>query len=109
VHEPHGERRALNETAFRKVNEAIAAGRPLADVEEPVRFVCECGRVGCTVVLEVTHAEYRAVRSDPRRFLVAPGHDSPDIERVVSRGEGWATVEKFGDAGAIAEAEDAAG
>jgi hypothetical protein len=103
VDDLRAQRRAGNETSFRTVNEAIAAGRPLADAEQPVGFVCECARVGCTVVLELTCGEYRTVRSDPRRFVVAPGHEAPDLERVVSRREGWTLVEKVGEAASVAE------
>ena len=30
-------------------------------------------------------AEYEAVRSDPRQFIVAPGHELPEIETIVAR------------------------
>src|SRR3954447_9784983 len=77
---PRPERRARNEASFRKVNEAIAAGRARGDAAQPVAFVCECATVGCTVVLELTPGEYETVRSNPRRFLVATGHQAPDLE-----------------------------
>jgi hypothetical protein len=105
VDDAQQERRARNETSFRKVNEAIAAGRALADADKPVPFVCECGRVGCTEIIEVPPGGYVGVRSDPRRFLIADGHDSPEIERVVERHGTWAVVEKVGEAGEIAEEE----
>ena len=88
---------------MRDVNEAIATGRPLSDAEKPAPFVCECGRLGCNEILELTPADYQAVRNDPRRFVMAIGHDSPDIERVVRRRERWAIVEKIGEAASIAE------
>ena len=100
------ERRARNETAFRTVNEAIAAGRGLTEVERRLPFVCECGRLGCTVILELTRGQYETVRDHSRRFVVAPGHDTPEIERVVESGDSWAVVEKIGAAAEIAE-EDA--
>jgi hypothetical protein len=99
------ERRARNEASLRTVNEAIVAGQPLADAEQPVAFVCECANVGCTVILQLTCGEYQSVRSGPRRFLVAPGHEAPDLERVVSRREGWTMIEKVGEAGSVAEQE----
>ena len=104
--DPRKERRARNETSFRTVNEAIADGRPVADAEKPAPFVCECGRLGCTEIVELKPADYQSVRENPRRFVVGVGHDSPDIERVVAESEGWAVVEKFGEAAAVAE-EDA--
>jgi hypothetical protein len=46
-------------------------------------FMCECGQEDCSEPLEVTHGRYEAVRGDPRRFLVLPGHKDLDIARVV--------------------------
>jgi len=106
VDDPRHEQRARNETSFRKVNEAIEAGRSLADADGRVPFVCECGRVGCTEIIEVPPGGYHAVRSDPRRFVIAAGHDSPEIERVVESHGSWAVVEKIGDAAEIAEKAD---
>jgi hypothetical protein len=103
VDDPRKERRARNETSFRTVNEAIADGRPVADAEKPAPFVCECGRLGCTKIVEVKPADYQSVREHPHRFVVAIGHDTPEIERVVAEAEGWAVVEKTGDAASIAE------
>jgi hypothetical protein len=76
---------ALNESTFRDVNEAIEAGR--REREGLVPFVCECGRLGCTAVVELTLREYEDVRSDSRRFLVVPGHEAEFEEhrRVDSR------------------------
>jgi hypothetical protein len=43
-------------------------------------------------------AEYEEVRADPTTFLVAPGHEEGDIERVVSARGRFHIVEKFQDA-----------
>jgi hypothetical protein len=54
--------------------------------------------------VRLTQAEYEAVRTDPRRFLVAPGNVSdPEIERVVEKDERYWVVEKVGAAGRVAE------
>jgi hypothetical protein len=34
------------------------------------------------------------VRENPLQFLVAPGHEQPDIETVLERREGYLIVEK---------------
>ena len=71
-----------------------------------ISFVCECPREDCSEMLEMTREQYEAVRSNPRRFLVLPGHEDPDIARVVERHGGYRVVEKLGSAGAVAADED---
>jgi hypothetical protein len=88
-------KRAQTEALFRDVNERIAesAGRFAADSAE---FVCECADPNCTHRVETTLEHYDAVRDDPTHFLLVPGHEDADIERVVERrGPKIAVVEKF--------------
>jgi hypothetical protein len=87
------ERRALNEALFRDVNERIAESADLFDVERP-EFVCECADPNCTERVPVTLAEYEQVRKKSTTFLLAPGHDEPDIEHVVSDRGRFHVVEK---------------
>jgi hypothetical protein len=96
------ERLALNEAAFRKVNEGIEAGSD----DHRMVFACECGRLGCNQLLELSRFEYDAVREHPRRFFVLAGHELPDIERVVERHHDYLVVEKVGPAGYVAERTD---
>ena len=104
------ERRARNEALFREVNERIEelssewAGE--SEQEGSVGIVCECGRADCTELIEVTRAEYEAVRGDPRRFLVLPGHEHTDTARVVERNSQFSVVEKLEHAGEIAVEHD---
>ena len=106
-------RRARNEALFREVNERIeAVSREFAEgdwdqKQEQLRLVCECGRQEeCAELLEATVAEYEAVRPNPRRFLVLPGHEQTDIERVVERTSRFFVVEKFEDASEVAIESD---
>lgn len=87
------ERRATTESLFRDVNERIAEAARQFDAERP-EFICECSDPECTERVTATLAEYEKVRAQPTTFLLAPGHEQPDIERVVSdRGRFW-VVEK---------------
>jgi hypothetical protein len=87
------ERRALNEALFRDVNERIAeTAERFAD--EKAQFVCECADPNCAERVPATLAEYESVRSKPTTFLLAPGHDEPGIERVVSDRGRFHIVEK---------------
>ena len=97
---------ARNESIAREVNEAIEHGRGPADVQAPVAFRCECGRFGCNKLIEVTMGEYERVRSHPRQFLVATGHEQPEFETVVQARETYSVVEKQDEAGREAEARD---
>ena len=104
------ERRARNEALFREVNERIEELSPdsadESEQEASIEFVCECSRADCTELIEVTRAEYEAVRSDPRRFIVVPGHEHTDTERVVERNSGFFVVEKLEHAAEIAVEHD---
>jgi hypothetical protein len=104
------ERRARNEALFREVNERIELlSADLADESEQegsLRIVCECGRDDCTELIEVTRPQSESVRSDPRRFIVVPGHEHTDTERVVERNSGFFVVEKHEHAAEIAVEHD---
>ena len=92
---------AAVEARFRDLNEHMAD--PVGD--EPRRlfgFVCECAAEECIEPVQLTLAEYFAIHSDPRSFVVAPFHDLPTVESVVRREEGWWVVRKYGTAGAEA-------
>jgi hypothetical protein len=77
------ERRATTEALFRDVNERIAESAERFDATG-TDFVCECSDANCTHRVSASLAEYEEVREEPTTFLVAPGHEQSDIERVVS-------------------------
>ena len=95
------ERLARNQSLFREVNERI---RYLADVNERIEyvaegatseFVCECSNPECISTIELTVVEYERVRSNPTWFVIKTDHDLAQSERVVSRDDGYAVVEKL--------------
>lgn len=86
---------ARTESAFREVNEAIARTAAKFDAEE-ADFVCECADPDCVHRITAELDDYEEVRSEATRFIVADGHDAPEIERVVEEHGGYAVVEKFG-------------
>ena len=87
------QRRATTEALFRDVNERIAETAERFDASG-TEFVCECSDPSCTDRIEASLAEYEKVREDPTTFLLAPGHEHQDIERVVSRRGRFHVVEK---------------
>src|SRR5215210_1058007 len=88
------QRVAMNEATFRNVNEGMEVGQDPAGL---LTFVCECGRLRCTALLELTRAEYEEVRANPRRFAVLDGHEIPEAEEIVERHDRYLVVEKAGD------------
>ena len=86
-------RRARTEALFRDVNERIAESAQRFDAHT-TQFVCECADANCTHRLEATLTEYEEVRSDGATFMLAPGHENIDIERVVERRSRFNVVEK---------------
>ena len=69
-------RAARNENVFRQINErlhllgTIASDSESAASDALEHFVCECFLADCSVVLDLTAAEYRSVRADGARFLI---------------------------------------
>lgn len=99
-------RLAKNETVFRSANEAIDSNRADGG-EEKLIFLCECGQETCFERISLTRSEYEAVRSEPARFAVAPGHEDLTAgEVVVSESSGHSVVEKRGGERTIVEGSD---
>jgi hypothetical protein len=92
-------RLAANETVFRQVNEGIERGRWPGDDEQLIGFRCECARLGCNALVNLTKGDYEQVRSGSRRFVMIAGHEIPEVETVVNRRNGYAVVEKRNEAG----------
>ncbi len=97
-------RLALNEVMFREINERLESRiETLSQGEPQLTVLCECSDPDCTTRLSVTTGEYETVRSDPRQFVVVPGHESERVERIVERTDRYEIVRKAGLAGEIAE------
>ena len=90
-------RQARNEALFREVNERIAdlGSRAEAWTPEGVDFLCECGdEGGCGQRVRVPVAVYERVRSQSDRFVVRPGHETPEIEHAVEWTDTYVVVDK---------------
>jgi hypothetical protein len=99
-------RLAANEVIFREVNEGIERGQWPGEPDSQISFRCECARLGCNQLVNLTLAEYEHIRQDPRRFMMIPGHEAPEIETVVEKRGDYVIVEKRDEAGNQAEAVD---
>jgi len=102
-----GRRAGLNEAIFREVNEQIRSlDDEVGDDGDTITVICECGDAECVERIVLRTSEYEGVRDDALLYVVARGHELPDVERVVERRDGWEIVRKVGVASEIAEETD---
>jgi hypothetical protein len=106
-----GRRLGENEVVFREVNERLRElGESFSLVSDVAEFVCECAKRSCTERVQLTLPEYEHVRSDPKWFVVIPGHEELDYERVIEQTDTYLIVEKLpGGPAGIAINEDPRG
>lgn len=106
--EEQARRVGLNESIFREVNEQIESlNRDLGGQQRTMTAICECANGDCTERLEIPVTDYENARADARRFIVVPGHEVPEYESIVERGDGYDIVQKReGAASALARETD---
>jgi hypothetical protein len=96
-----------NNSTFRDANEGIetSATEQDFDRDEPIPFICECSDPRCTEIIRVTLEEYAHLRSSPRWFVHAIGHEETVDGAVstVARNPRFVLVEKINHAGEVAE------
>ena len=102
-------RAARNQAIFRALNEKIVEMNKRLGDFETLDISCECADVSCAELLSIGSEEYASVRRSPRTFAVLADHVFPDVERVVSRKDGYAVVEVTGQGIEVAEATHTTG
>ncbi|MCW2962517.1 MAG: putative two-component system response regulator [Thermoleophilia bacterium] len=97
-----------NESDARTANELVSVDGEQAKLagHETLAVLCECGDNDCHEPLTMSVDEYEVIRSEPAQFAVIAGHEILDCERVITTHPGYLIVEKFGDAGTVADAAD---
>jgi hypothetical protein len=104
------QRLVKNEVMFRDLNERVAHAAEAQGVGDHVyEFLCECSNADCMLRVRLTLSAYEGVRSDPTQFIVAFGHELPEIEDVVTRTSDYQVVRKAGSAAGYARTEDPRG
>ena len=98
-------RAARNQSMFRAINEKITElNFAVDDWSRTYVVACECADTRCVASLEITQEAYAAVRREPHRFVVLPGHVYPEVEHVVEEFDNYVVVEKERAAAEVAEA-----
>jgi hypothetical protein len=86
-----------HQSLFREVNERIEELAETFDLKDELTILCECGSGDCAEQIALSEDEYEKLRRIPTHFAVLPGHEIPEVERVVARHDGFVVVEKFGE------------
>lgn len=96
-HDDRMRRIGLNEATFRAVNDNVEElNASLAELgDRTMHVVCECADLECMQQLVVPIDEYERIRSDATLFIVVPGHERPEAERVVEQTDGYDVVRKL--------------
>ena len=63
-----------------------------ASVGSVVEVACQCGRSGCAEVIALPWCVYEQVQREPRRLLLAPGHELPGFRRALIRYDSFVVV-----------------
>jgi hypothetical protein len=102
------ERIALNEVLFRDLNERVEQIVTTLANERPegLEIFCECGSGECVAKLTLSLTDYEGVRAHPERFIVAPDHDTPEVERVIEKLARYWIVEKHEEEATLARELD---
>ena len=100
---------AENEAIFRDSNQKIAKGFSelkgmaqeeghldwVLDMDQPVDFYCECSDENCRKRITQKPSDYLNIRKNSSQFILLPGHNIPEIERVVESADNYIVVEKY--------------
>lgn len=90
------DREARRQTRTRSFNEWVEGANESMGLHSGTdAFRCECGDYGCLCSIELTRGEYESVRGYETRFAVAPNHENPESDRVVSENARYAVIEKL--------------
>src|SRR5437764_9092388 len=100
------EQAAKNESTFRRANESLEEeATDLGFDDEPTPYLCECEDERCVELVQLNREEYEAVRANPKRFVMVPGHQEAD-DVVVREGARFTVIEKTGQEGDIVAEQD---
>jgi hypothetical protein len=92
---PREQRILETEEFFWRLNDTIARnGR-----RDGKAYMCECANPYCNVTMDVTDEDIETLHSVAGYYLILPGHEIPDVERVLHQTAAYAIVTRGGVAG----------
>jgi hypothetical protein len=87
-----------NEVIFRSVNENVAefVEEQIGGEDAILAFYCECSQSQCRERIKLTTKKYKEFHSNEHQFIALAGHETPQIERIIKKQDGYNILEKFG-------------
>ena len=79
-------------TGENREEQNMREGDQFASVGSVVEIACECGRSGCGEVIALPLCVYEQTQREPRRLVLAPGHELPGIRLALSRYDSFVVV-----------------
>ena len=92
---------AKTESSFRDVNERIVETAQRIGASE-AEVVCECADPDCGERIAAPLEDYEETRANGAHFLVSPGHEHAEHERVVETRPGFRIIVKLRGVGDVA-------
>jgi hypothetical protein len=94
------ERRLVeNEVIFRNANQNVQEfieEEEGPDTTTTLPFYCECSNTECVKRIRLTPRQYKDTHPKDSRFIVIPGHEILEIEKIVKKEPDYNVIEKFG-------------
>jgi hypothetical protein len=87
----------LMEELNRRMERAIGEIREEDDDEPdaPIAFLCECSHLDCRERIHLEPSRFDRIHRDPEQFILVPGHEIPDVERIVDQFGDFLVVRKL--------------
>lgn len=99
---------AENEVIFRNANEGVVETlettrteeknekiRDLVSKDLALLFYCECADDKCKQRIKLTVSDYVAIHRQSNEFVIVPGHEIAEIEKVTRKESDYYTVQKY--------------
>jgi hypothetical protein len=90
---PRARHEAAQQCASRDANETAERANTARSHGRRVALRCECGDPTCLAAIEMTHAEYEAVRAYGSHFLIEPNHENPESSWVLRENARFAVID----------------
>ncbi|MDB5182783.1 MAG: hypothetical protein JWO47_567 [Candidatus Saccharibacteria bacterium] len=101
--------KAENEVVFRNFNERMNKGihslkkiateegqfTDVPDLKKSLYYCCECADENCRDRIKISSSTYAKLHGKNNSFVIIPGHNVKEIERVVLRRPNYEVVEKY--------------
>ena len=85
------------ETLNRRLEEVVERIREEDDLDAdaPIGFFCECSDLDCRERVHAVPGRFEEIHRDSELFILVPGHERPEIERVVDQEADFLIVRKI--------------